>query len=126
MPSFFKNYFRYTYRYEELFVAAVVVIPLLFSDRLRLSEIVAATAVFFTFKHACVADRMQERQAIKPVPDVECYRKSNRYFMIKEALWIAFFIMIKSWAALTGAFVFFLYPLWRKWYRRRHPLIQPA
>lgn len=122
MFTFLKHYFRYTHRYEELFVGCVVLLPVLLSSEIRLSEIIAAAAVFFTFKHASVADRMQERQSIKETPDVECYKKSNQYFMIKEALWVIFFILIKSWAALTGAFVFFCYPLWRKWYRRHYPL----
>lgn len=80
-----------TYHYEQAFVLAVLLVPFFFSDHVRLSEIVAVAAVFFTFKHATVADRMQERQAIQAVPDVECWRKSNQFFITKEILWIAFF-----------------------------------
>jgi O-antigen/teichoic acid export membrane protein len=119
-------YFRYTYRYEYAFVLGVLLIPFAFADHIRLTEIVVTAAVFVTFMHASVSDRMQERQALMEKPDVECYAKSNRFFMIKEALWITFFIMIKSWGALLGAVIFFLYPFWRKWYRKRYPLNRNA
>ena len=111
-----------TYQMEQAVVLGILLIPFAFADHIRITEIIATIAVFFTFKHASVSDRMQERQALMAKPDVECYKKSNQYFMIKEFFWITFFILIKSWAALTGAIVFFLYPLWRKWYRKRYPL----
>lgn len=110
-----------TYHYEGAFIFCILLIPFFFQE-IRLSEIVATLAVFLTFMHASVADRLQEQQAIKDVPDVWCHHKLQRYFLGKEALWIIFFIMIKSWAALLGAVIFFLYPFWRKWYRKRYPL----
>ena len=79
-------------------------------------------SVFFTFLHAQVADRMQERQAILEKPDVECYWKSNWFFGIKEFLWIVFFLMIHSYAALSGAILFSIYPFWRKYWRKIKPL----
>lgn len=115
-----------TYHYEYAVVLAILTVPLFFAKEIRLSELVVTAAVFFTFCHASVADRMQERQAAMATPDVHCYWKSNYYFMAKEFLWITFFIMIKSWAALTGAVVFFLYPFWRKFYRKKYPLNRPT
>lgn len=103
----------------------VLVVPFFFTDMIRITEIIALLAVFMTFQHAIIADRMQERQAAQASPDVECYWKSNWYFMTKEALWIAFFFMTQSWAALMGAFVFFCYPFWRKWYRKHYPMDRP-
>lgn len=111
-----------TYHYEYAAVLAILIVPFFFVHEIRITEIIATAAVFFTFCHASISDRMQERQALMEKPDVHCYWKSNIYFMIKEALWITFFLMIKSWAALTGAVIFFLYPLWRKWYRTHYPL----
>jgi hypothetical protein len=111
-----------TYQIENTVVLTILMLPFLFIDHIRITEIVATAAVFFTFCHASVADRMQERQALMEKPDVHCYWKSNIYFMTKEALWITFFIMIQSWAALLGAVLFFLYPMWRKWYRKHYPL----
>ncbi len=93
-----------------------------FFHELRISEIIATAAVFLTFMHASVADRLQEQQAIKAQPDVWCHYKLKRYFLGKEALWILFFILIQSWAALLGSVIFFLYPFWRQWYRQRYPL----
>lgn len=111
-----------TYQKEYLFVLAVLVVPFFFAEHIRLTEVIVTAAVFLTFQHAQIADRMQEKQAAMITPDVACHWKSNYLFMAKEALWITFFIMIHSWAALTGAVIFFLYPFWRKGYRKRHPL----
>lgn len=111
------------YQKESLVVIAVLVLPFFIVHQVRLTEVIAALAVFFTFQHAVIADRMQERQAILITPDVECYWKSNIYFLAKESMWIAFFFLTQSWAALLGAVVFFCYPLWRRFYRKRNPLL---
>ena len=114
-----------TYHYEEAVVLAILLIPFIFSDHIRLTEVIAVAAVFFTFKHAVIADRMQERQALRETPEVECWRKSNQFFITKEILWILFFSMTHAWAALLGAVVFFCYPFWRKWYRKHYPIDRP-
>jgi len=85
------------------------------------TEIVCSLAVWLTFMHGQVADRMQEKQAQMAKPDVDCYKWSNRYFLMKEALWITFFIMIGSFAALAGSVLFFMYPFWRKIYKKKWP-----
>lgn len=103
---------------ESAVVAIVLFIPVALNG-FKLSEIICSVAVLFTFKHAQIADRMQEKQAILEKPDVYCYRWSNRYFTIKEALWITFFLMIGSYAALCGSILFFVYPFWRRLYRKR-------
>lgn len=112
-----------TWMYEATVVAIVLLAVWLITGH-RWIEGVGALAVFFTFKHAQIADRMQERQAIKETPDVPCYRLSNRYFIMKEALWIFFFAVTGAYSAITGAAIFCLYPFWRKWYRKRKPIQQ--
>jgi phosphotransferase system glucose/maltose/N-acetylglucosamine-specific IIC component len=111
-----------TYQKEYLFVLLVLAVPFFFAKTIRITEIIAALAVFFTFHHAQIADRMQEKQAAMVTPDVDCHWKSNYYFMVKEGLWITFFLLVKSWAALSGAIIFFLYPFWRKYYRKKYPM----
>ena len=49
-----------TYHYEYAAVLAILSVPFFFAADIRLSEVIAAAAVFFTFCHASVADRMQE------------------------------------------------------------------
>lgn len=110
-----------TWMYEAAVVAAILLGVWLFTGH-RTIEAVGALAVFFTFKHAQIADRMQERQAMQENPDVECYRWSNRYFVMKELLWIFFFAYTGAYSALVGAGVFCVYPFWRKWYRKRKPI----
>jgi len=110
-----------TWHKEALIVGLVLLIQLFFIQ-FKLTEIICSLAVYYTFLHAQVADRMQERQALQVKPDVECYKKSNIYFMVKEALWVAFFVMTNAYAALSGAILFFLYPIWRKYYRKIKPI----
>jgi hypothetical protein len=50
-----------------------------------------------------------------------CHRWAARYLVAKEVLWLAYFVLHHSWSALAGVFVFLAYPLWRRWWRRRHP-----
>jgi len=111
-----------TYQKEYIVVFLILIAPFFFTRQIRLTEVIAVLAVFFTFQHAQVSTALSEVQAIKDKPEVSCYKRSNIYFMLKEALWITFFIMIKSWAALSGAIVFFLYPLWRRYFRKKYPL----
>lgn len=106
----------------EAIVVAVALIAQLFFTHFHLPEIICSLAVFVTFLHAQVADRMQERQAILETPDVHCHWKLNWFFVTKECLWIAFFLMTSAYAALSGAILFSLYPLWRKYWRKIHPL----
>lgn len=112
-----------TWKAEAAVVITVLFIQLCFTG-FHVKEIVCALAVYFTFLHAQVADRMQERQALQATPDVECYKKSNYYFVLKELLWIAFFLMTQSYAALSGAILFSVYPLWRKYWRKINPIIK--
>lgn len=110
-----------TWHYEATVVACVLLIQL-FLTQFRVTEIVGTLAVFITFLHAQVSDRMQEQQAALEKPSVDCFKWSNRYFILKEFLWISFFISTHSYAALSGAVIFFLYPAWRKYWRMKHPL----
>jgi hypothetical protein len=110
-----------TWQGEAIVVGVVLLIQLFFTS-FTYSEVICSLAVFFTFLHAQVADRMQERQAMLETPDVHCHWKSNWFFMIKEFLWITFFLMTSAYAALSGAILFFLYPFWRKYWRKIHPL----
>jgi hypothetical protein len=102
----------------ESFIVMVILAITMTINSFSNSELICSIAVWITFMHAQVADRMQEKQAAMIKPDVHCYKWLTRYFLIKESLWICFFIMTKSYAALTGAVVFFIYPFWRKLYKK--------
>lgn len=107
-----------TWKIETFVVAVVLVAQMLFTE-FSTQEIIGSLAVLITFMHASVADRMQEKMAAQTNPEVECHKWLNRYFMSKEVLWIIYFILTGAFAAITGAIVFFLYPLWRKYYRKK-------
>ena len=106
---------------EAVFVILFLIASLYFKN-FEENEIICSLAVLFTFLTAQVTDRMHEKQAQKENPDVECYRFSLYYYIMKESLWILYFFKLKAYAALVGAFIFLLYPLWRKLYRYFKPL----
>jgi hypothetical protein len=89
-------------------------------------EWIGVFAVFFTFAHATVADRLAEIQAKEfretKQATIECYYKLERYFYLKEALWFVYFLLLGAWSAIAGVFLFLLYPVWRKWVRASYPL----
>lgn len=90
-------------------------------------EWIGVLAVWASFQHAVIANRLEEREAMrtkegKP-PEVECYRKLSYYFSLKEIAWFAYFILIGAYSALVGVVVFLLYGWWRKVWRAEHPLV---
>lgn len=107
----------------ELFIVASILVVVLVETGSQPAEALGTIAVILTFCHAQVSDRMAEREARRVTPDVHCYRWSLRYFVAKEAVWLAYFVMHKSWSALAGVGIFLVYPLWRRWYRRYFPLV---
>lgn len=85
---------------------------------------ISAGAVLASFGHATVANRLQEREAARAVPHVDCHRWLTRYWYAKEAAWVAVFVLTGTWPALVGCALFLVYPSWRRWWRRKHPLTQ--
>lgn len=101
---------------------AVLALTVFFSGN-SLKEWIGACAVFVTFLHAQVGDRMAAGQAAMPDPSVPCHPWSTRYYVSKEFLWIIYFILSGTWSALAGGFIFLLYPFWRKYYRLRQSVV---
>ena len=106
---------------ENIFVLLVLAIPLYISGY-HATDWLAYGAVFFTFKHAQIADRMREQEEAREKPSIECAEWSDRFFVAKEVLWVGFFILAGAYTALVGCGLFLLYPAWRRFYRKRWPL----
>lgn len=83
----------------------------------RWVEYIGAVAVFFTFMHAQVAAYMADAQREMPQPTVQCWRWAQRYFFIKEVLWLVYFVLLHAWSALLGVGLFLIYPAWRRYYK---------
>lgn len=83
-------------------------------------EYLASAAVFFTFMYVQVSSRMQEAEAAREKPTVHCYKISMYYHYIKEVMWAALFISLKSWSSLVGVFILLLYPYWRSYYLNKY------
>jgi hypothetical protein len=88
----------------------------------ELRELAGSLAVYLSFGHASVSERLREREAARAVPSVECHRASTWYFIGKELCWALYFVWSGTYAALVGCAVFAAYPLWRRWWRRVHPM----
>lgn len=88
----------------------------------RWVEWVGAAAVFCGFCHASIAERMREREAARPVPSVECHSLATWFFLAKEAGWVVYFVALHAYSALVGCAIFLAYPLWRRAWRRWHPI----
>ncbi len=120
-----------TYHFEEGFVLLVLVAVGFFAGKSPV-EWIGVLAVFFTFKHTIIAERLQEAEAERAKKEglesvtVECYPKLGQNFIIKECLWFVYFILLGAWSALAGVIIFLLYPLWRKYYRKNRPLSERA
>ncbi len=115
-----------TWHFENAFVAFVLSLTILATGG-RPIEWIGALAVYCGFCHASIAERMREREAARTVPSVECYRLATVFFLGKEACWVVYFVALHAWSALVGCAIFMAYPLWRKAWRRWHPLpIEPA
>lgn len=85
-------------------------------------EVIGGLAVLLSFAHAQVADRLAEREASRVRPSVNCHRWATRYLLGKESLWLVYFVLHRSWAALAGVGLFLAYPVWRRLWRAGHPL----
>jgi hypothetical protein len=124
-----------TWHFEQGVVAAVLVTVAVCSGGGAL-ELLGAGAVLLSFGHASVADRLaeaeRERRAFVSFGGdtdkhaVACHRWATRYLVGKEALWVFYFVLHRSWAALAGCGLFLAYSVWRRWYRSRRPLGRAA
>ena len=85
-------------------------------------EFVGSVAVFCGFCCASISDRMVEREAARERPTVHCYRKFWWFFWAKELGFALYFALVGAWSAIAGCVVFAAYPLWRRWWRRVHPM----
>ena len=116
-PVFQSAFFNtYTWQIEAAFVGVMLLVVIAVSGG-RWVEYIGAVAVFFTFMHAQVGMYMADAQQDMPQPTVQCWRWAQRYFFIKEILWLVYFVTLHAWSALVGVGLFLIYPVWRKYYK---------
>lgn len=114
-----------TYHFELTFTLLFLTCVAVLSNK-GLVEWIGVLAVYFTFAHATVGDRLAEVQAKEHKEQgkatIECYHKLSTYFYLKEICWFGYFVILGAWSAIAGVFLFLLYPLWRKWWRKYQPV----
>jgi hypothetical protein len=103
-------------------VVATILLAVWAATGHRPIELVGCVAVFCGFCHASIAERMREREAARAVPSVSCYWMATWFFVAKEVGWFAYFIAMHAWSALVGCALFAIYPLYRRVWRRYHPM----
>lgn len=106
-----------TWQHEMCFVGCVLLAVNGFRNTFHPLELLAALAVFLSFGHAQIADRLAEKESQRDKPEVDCYKKLSYYFVGKEICWLTYFLLSQSYSALAGVFIFMAYPFWRKFYR---------
>lgn len=101
----------------EAFVAAIILFtPLLFLPSGYVGWI-GTVAVFVSFLHGQVAERLSSKQISVPSKGyVPCHKWERIYFLTKEVLWLGYFIVLQAWPALIGVGLFILYRIWRMQY----------
>ena len=104
-----------TWVVEALFVASVLSLVAFISGK-GLLEWIGTLAVFFTWLHASVADRLAEGPAAAR-SGIECAWKLVPYFYTKEILWCLYFVGLGAWSALAGSVLFLGYGYWRRSWR---------
>lgn len=123
----------HTWHLEALVVWSVLTGALfLFGKAVDWREWMALLGVGFGFHYASISNRLEEAQLalqrhastnpISTAHHVECVRWLGRYWWLKEAAWVAYFLSTRAVSALIGCAVFLVYPLWRRWYRGRYPV----
>jgi hypothetical protein len=125
IESIKKNLNINTYIIEYFFVAFVLISVAIISNKGGI-EWVGVAAVFLTFGHASIAERLREREEIRKMKkdpvEVNCYYKLPYYFYLKEICWFIYFIYLGAYSALCGVILFLAYDPWRKYYRKYHPI----
>jgi len=107
-----------TWMQEMLFVGGVLLAVNYFREGINSLEYIAALAVFLSFGHAQIANRLAEKESKRENPEVECYEKLWWFFISKEVIWCLYFLLSHSYSALAGVGIFLCYPIWRQFYRK--------
>ena len=107
-----------TWQKESLVIAAILIVTGTLSvigGFPIIEAIISGSAVWLTFSHAQVSDRLAAyaRKGSKPV---ECVRFERLYYIGKELMWLALFVWQWNLPALVGTIAFILYPIWRSYH----------
>jgi hypothetical protein len=85
-------------------------------------ELLGSVAVYLGHGCASIGARLEEREALKDKPSVSCVKQYWRYYVGKEIAWFGYFVWSGAWSALVGCVLFGVYPVWRRYWRKHHPL----
>lgn len=102
----------------ELAAVATILVTVTSITATRVVDWIALAAVLVSFCHGQVSDRLAAEQSRAIAPSVECHALAGRYWFAKEALWLTYFLIQRSYAAVVGAVIFAAYPAWRTWWRK--------
>ena len=121
-----KRFNCHIYHIEQAIVAIILVSVALITKKWYIERI-WVIAVFLTFWHASVADRLEEHERHRQSQKkdeywVWCYYKLQHYYYAKEICWTIYFVFLGAWSALVWVVIFLLYWPRRKLYRKYNPI----
>jgi hypothetical protein len=99
---------------KEALAAAAILSSVALLNGARAIDWLGAAAVLVTFFHMQVTSRLSE--AYKTGDEVECHAKADQYLILKETLWLFYFLSLRAYPAILGVIFFMVYPYWRKYY----------
>lgn len=97
---------------EAWFVMFVLHVVAAFGRR-SVADSVCSMAVLLSFLHAQKANGIAERFGQSEAGSRSAGDLWGVY-LAKEAAWVTFFVIGRSWPALAGSALFIAYPLWRR------------
>ena len=111
----------HTYQLEMALALGILIATALISQKGWI-EWIGVVAVFISFGHMTLSDRLAEREAVLHKSRIRknVHTMLNAYLVSKEILWFAYFILVGAWSALTGVILFLAYPLWRRYWKKYH------
>ena len=118
-----------TYVIEYVVAGIILIATAIISGKANV-EWIWVLAVFLTFCHIGITDRLHEREHISQTTNpsvnkkemVECYYKLPRFYYGKEICWTIYFLYLGARSALLWVWIFLLYWPRRKLYRKYHPI----
>ncbi len=112
---------------HESFIAFLILVSVPLLTEAPWFEWFGVAAVWFSFLHASVSDRLSEAERLRarskvnglsePPIRVHCWEKERQYFLVKEFFWLVYFVALEAWSALVGVGLFLAYRGWRSYYR---------
>lgn len=113
--------------YIETLIVAIILSAVALISKKGAVEWFGVVGVILTFEYQVLSTYLTEhseaRKRIKSDVKSDTVHKEIRIiYLLKECIWVVYFIFLGAYSALVGSIIFILYAYWRKTYRKHIPL----